>query len=180
MCDHCDLDESLEQFYERVVRPQIDSFGWFIQYVYGEGNAAPYAYTIGLTEHGYPELIATGVTVPEAASLLNAGGDLLHHRQLLHGERVTVAGRRVKVVGLPHPEAHLLFAGDVYGPALRAVQLVHADDSGVWPWSRTYRGGAGGQPVLGPRAVRTRKGRTSLLDLPRPTEQDVAHDRPSA
>ncbi len=159
MCDQCahdddDLDESLEGFYEQVVRPKIDSFGWFIQYVYGERSAAAFAYTIGLTEHGHPELIATGVTVHQAAALLNGGGDLLHRRQLLHGQRVTVAGRRVEVVELPHPQAHLLFAGDVYGPALRAVQLVHADDSGVWPWTRSYRSGAGGQPVLGPRAVR--------------------------
>ena len=158
MCDHCDpcdgLDETINEFYEHVIRPKIDSFGWFIQYVSGERNTAPYAYTIGLTEHGCPELIATGVTVQQAAALLNEGGDVMHRRQLAHGQRVTVAGRRVEAVELPHPEAHLLFAGDVYGPALRAVQLVHADDCGVWPWSRSYRGGAGGQPVLVPRAVR--------------------------
>lgn len=160
MCDYCDndLDESLEEFYERIIRPTIDSCGWFIQYVDGERKAASYAYTVGLTEHGQPELIATGVTVQQAAALLNEGGDLLHRRQLMHGQRVTVAGRRVEVVELPHPEAHLLFAGDVYGPALRAVQLVHADDSGVWPWSRSYRSGCGGQPVLGPRALRAGHG----------------------
>jgi hypothetical protein len=94
------------------------------------------------------------VTQDEAAVLLNAGGELAHTKHLRHGQRVTVAGRRVEVVVLPHPEAHLLFADDVYGPDLRAVQLVHADESGIWPWSRGYRGGAGGQPVLGPRAVR--------------------------
>lgn len=157
MCEHCDdedVDETVEDFYGRVVRPMIDRYGWYIQYVYGERNAAPYAYTIGLTEHGCPELITTGVTPEEAAALLNAGGELVHRRHQSHGARVTVAGRRVEVVALPHPEAHLLFAGDVYGPKLTALQLVHADDSGIWPWSRGYRGGAGGQPVLGPRAAR--------------------------
>ena len=137
MCDHRDLDDSLEEFHDQVIRPKIDCLGWFIHYVNGEGNAAPYAYTIGLTEHGYTELVATGVKVQQAAALRNDGGDLLHHRQLLHGERVTVSGRRV--------------AGDVYGSALRAVQLVHADDSGVWPWCRTYRGGNGG--AAGARAA---------------------------
>jgi hypothetical protein len=157
MCEHCDdddLDETVEEFYGRLIRPMIDRYGWYIQYVYGERNAAPYAYTIGLTEHGCPELIATGVTQEEAAALLNTGGELLHRRHLSHGARVTVAGRRVEVVVLPHPEAHLLFAGDVYGPKLTALQLVHPDESGIWPWSRGYRGGAGGQPVLGPRASR--------------------------
>lgn len=156
MCDHCDddLDETFAEFYERAIRPKIETYGWFIQYVYGDRNAASYAYTIGLTEHGCPELIATGVTPEDAAELLNAGGELAHRRELLHGQRVTVAGRRVEVVVLPHPEAHLLFAGDAYGPDLKALQLVCADASGIWPWSRGHRSGAGGQPVLDPRAPR--------------------------
>ncbi|GAC1610733.1 MAG: DUF4262 domain-containing protein [Mycobacteriales bacterium] len=156
MCDRCDSDpdETLEQFYAHTVRPMIELYGWYIQYIHGDGDAPPYAYTIGLTEHGCPELIATGVTQEEAAALLNAGGELAHRQHLRHGQRVTVAGRRVEVVVLPHPEAHLLFADDVYGPDLRAIQLVHADESGIWPWSRGHRGGTGGQPVLGPRAIR--------------------------
>ena len=155
MCEHCDdPDESFEDYYARVIRSKIEEYGWFIQYVESDGRASSYAYTVGLTEHGCPELIATGVTPQEAAALLNAGGDVLHRRHLHHGQRVTIAGRRTEVVVLPHPEAHLLFASDVYGPQMQAVQLVHADDSGIWPWSRGYRGGAGGQPVLGPRAAR--------------------------
>ncbi|MDX6200320.1 MAG: hypothetical protein QOJ79_3471 [Actinomycetota bacterium] len=157
MCEHCDdNDETLDEFYARVIRPTIERCGWYVQYVIGTRGVPSYAYTIGLTEHGYPELIATGVTPNEAAALLNAGGELLHRRWLEHGQRVAVAGRRVEIVQLPCPEAHLLFADDVYGPDLQAVQPVHADESGVWPWSRGYRGGAGGQPVLGPRAVRRR------------------------
>src|SRR3954453_4108275 len=125
MCDHCDdyPDETIEEFYRREIRPVIEKYGWYIQYVTGDRLVPAYAYTIGLTEHGCPELIATGVTQEEAAALLNTGGQVAHRRELLHGLRVTVAGRRVEVVELPHPEAHLLFAGDVYGPDLRAVQL---------------------------------------------------------
>src|SRR5689334_14540377 len=160
MCDDCEAhpDETFAEFYERVIRPKIDEYGWYIQYVIGDRGAPSYAYTVGLTEHGCPELIATGVTTDEAAALLNTGGEVAHRCELLHGRRVTVAGRRVEIVELPHPEAHLLFAGDVYGPALRAVQLVHAGERGIWPWSRGYRGGAGGQPVLGPRAAHRRAG----------------------
>lgn len=156
MCEHCDddLDETIEEFYARVIRPAIEKHGWYIQYVIGGDRAPSYASTIGLTEHGCRELIATGVTQQEAARLLNIGGEVAHRRELLHGDRVTIAGRRVEIVELPHPAAHLLFAGDVYGPDLHAVQLVHADERGVWPWSRDYRGGGGGQPVLGPRSIR--------------------------
>jgi hypothetical protein len=56
------------------------------------------------------------------------------------------------VVALPHPEAHLLTAVELYGHEVRALQLVRADDRGRWPWERGHRGGRGGQPVLGPRA----------------------------
>lgn len=160
MCDYCDgdIDETLEEFYERTIRPAIDRHGWYIQYVEGDRTHAPFAYTIGLTEHGCSELLVTGVGMAEAAALLNMGGEVVHRRPVRHGQRVTVAGRRVEVVVLPHPEVHLLFAADVYGPGLQAIQLVHADHSGVWPWSRGYRGGAGGQPVLGERAVGRRAG----------------------
>jgi hypothetical protein len=154
MCDQCEGgDQSLEEYYTQVIRPTIDEYGWFIQYILG-GRAPAFAYTIGLTEHGFPELIVTGVTQEQAAALLNEGGELLHRRHLAHGQRVTVAGRRVEIVELPHPDAHLLFADDVYGPDLRALQFVYADESGIWPWSRGFRGGVGGQPVLGPRARR--------------------------
>ena len=45
----------------------------------------------------------------------------------------------------------LLFAVALYGPEIEALQLVHADDAGRWPWSVDFRDGAGGQPVLGER-----------------------------
>jgi hypothetical protein len=66
-----------------------------------------------------------------------------------------LAGRsvlRVEFVELPHPDAHLHTAVQLYGPAIRAVQAVWADDRGRWPSQRGFRGARGGQPVLGPRA----------------------------
>ena len=48
--------------------------------------------------------------------------------------------------------AHLVIAIEFYGPGIRALQLVHADDRGHWPWEMGYRGVRGGQPVLGVRA----------------------------
>ena len=51
---------------------------------------------------------------------------------------------------LPRPGSYL--AIELCGPRVRALQLVHADDRGQWPWDRWYRGVRGGQPVLGPRA----------------------------
>jgi hypothetical protein len=45
----------------------------------------------------------------------------------------------------------LYVAVDIFGTKIRALQLVHADDHGHWPWEVGFRGGRGGQPVLGVR-----------------------------
>ena len=50
------------------------------------------------------------------------------------------------------PTAHLVTAIELYGPAIKALQVVHADKRGHWPWDAEYRGVQGGQPVLGIRA----------------------------
>jgi hypothetical protein len=50
------------------------------------------------------------------------------------------------------PSAHLNIAIELCGPQVRALQVVHADDRGHWPWEVGYRGVRGGQPVLGIRA----------------------------
>ena len=48
--------------------------------------------------------------------------------------------------------SHVLHAVEFYGPGIRALQLVHADGRGHWPWEVGFRGVQGGQPVLGVRA----------------------------
>jgi hypothetical protein len=71
-------------------------------------------------------------------------------------EQVRLAGGPlVEIVKVAEPTAHLLTAASLYGPKLRALQVVHADDAGQWPWDRRYRGVRRGQPVLGPRARRS-------------------------
>ncbi len=146
MCWSCD-NPGGDYLFE-VVIPIIRRTGWMIQGVEGQ----PYlAYTVGLTERGLAELVVTGLTLDRAAVLLNrlAAGP---SGELGAGDQLTVEGRLLEVVELPHPEAHLFTAAALYGPDLRGVQLVWADERGVWPWSRGHRGGRGGQPVLGPRA----------------------------
>lgn len=56
-----------------------------------------------------------------------------------------------EVVSLSSPSAHLLTAVLLYGEEFRALQLVYEDEHGNWPWDGDFRGGTGGQPVLGVR-----------------------------
>jgi hypothetical protein len=48
---------------------------------------------------------------------------------------------------------HLLRGVDLYGPVVRGMQVVWADDRGRWPWDVGFRSSRGGQPVLGPRTA---------------------------
>jgi hypothetical protein len=41
----------------------------------------------------------------------------------------------------------------MFSSRLRGLQLVYADGRGLWPWDAGFRGGRGGQPVLGARAT---------------------------
>jgi hypothetical protein len=62
-----------------------------------------------------------------------------------------IGGPLIEFVEVDQPAVHLLVAREFYGAGIRGLQVVHADDRGHWPWDIAYRGGRGGQPVLGVR-----------------------------
>lgn len=107
----------------------------------------------GRPDRGSPELLLTGLPHQKAGGVLNP----LAHGLMGHGRPPYVAGHlhswphlSLEVVDVPEPDVHLVMAAALYGPSLRAVQLVYADDRGHWPWHPGFRGS---QPVLGPRAL---------------------------
>lgn len=117
------------------------------------GPYPPWAYTIGLSGYGLPELVVTGLPMLAAGALLNAlASHTLHGPPFAAGDHIPLRdGPLIEVVSLAEPSAHLVFAAALYGPQIRALQLVHADTQGRFPWSPDYRDGRAGQPVLGPR-----------------------------
>jgi hypothetical protein len=155
MCWQCDHPQATYNDYLDRVRLVIEQTGWFVQQIAGDRLHPPWVYTVGLTSYGLPELVLTGMPLPEATSLLN---DVTHHVRHAEaprpGEQVPlVGGPLIEIVTVAEPTAHLDVALNLYGPRIRALQIVHADDRGHWPWDRGYRGIRGGQPVLGVRSV---------------------------
>jgi hypothetical protein len=150
MCFLCDGDRSS---YLARLRDGVADRGWLVQGVEGSGSYPPWAYTIGLSGYDLPELVVTGLPVLEAAELLNdLAAHSMHESPPPPGERVPLRGGLViEGVPLAEPSVHLIFAAALYGPEIRALQLVHADTQGRFPWSPDYRDGRGGQPVLGVR-----------------------------
>lgn len=154
MCWQCEYPDSSYNDYLDHMREMIRRRGWAVQGVERERMHPPWAYTVGLTAHGKPELVMTGLPIEWSLPVLNAVAEDLLHRDLLlvDGTRTDLGeGFVVEVVELAEPTAHLLVAVELQGPALRALQLVHADHRGHWPWEPGYRGVQGGQPVLGVR-----------------------------
>lgn len=155
MCWLCEHPSSTREDYRAHMRDTIARCGWAVQGVARDRARPPWAYTVGLTSHGKPELVVTGMPVEHAGWLLNEVASYsLENAFPRPGETIDIEdGPVMEVVQVAEPTVHLLTAVDMYGPGIRALQLVHADDRGHWPWSAGYRGMRGGQPVLGTRAT---------------------------
>ena len=150
-CDHPGTTQA--DFYDHMAG-LIQRCGWAVQAVERDRYRPPFAYTVGLTLYGEPELVVTGMAQRRAQRLLNGVAEhVLHACAPEPGEVVPLEGSStIEIVELPHPDAHLHTAVGMLGAEhLRALQLVWADDRGRWPWERGHRSGRGGQPVLGPR-----------------------------
>jgi Domain of unknown function (DUF4262) len=154
MCWECDHPGSTRLDYLGHMRDLIGRYGWAVQSVERDRVHPPWAYTVGLTPRGRPELVVTGLPVARAARLLNdVAAHVLHAAAPRPGEQIPLRGGPViEIVEVAEPAAHLVTAIEFYGDGIRALQLVHADDRGRWPWELGHRGVRGGQPVLGARA----------------------------
>jgi Domain of unknown function (DUF4262) len=155
MCWECEHPDASRFDYLEHLRANIALHGWAVQGVERDGIHPPWAYTVGLTAYRRPELVVTGMPLTRAAGLLNdVASHCLHAAPPAPGEEIPLTGGPlIEIVEIAVPDAHLIMATEVYGPLVRALQVVHADDRGRWPWDRGYRGVRGGQPVLGVRAV---------------------------
>jgi hypothetical protein len=153
MCWMCDHPGSTVDDYLNVLRGTMLTRGWAIQYV--EKVRVPFAYTVGLTNRWLPELLVTGVSPRRAGELLNEVARFtVDNGAPTAGARITLpTGRLVEVVEVAQPDAHLYAAIGLFGPDVRARQLVWTDWCGRWPWSPDFNDGGAIQPVLGARAA---------------------------
>src|SRR5690349_2058266 len=102
----------------------IDATGWAVTHVLPTDDdpdtTAPFAYTVGLTAHDYPELITTGLPPEVAHSLLN---DLAHRiydkaERFSHGQRMSnlIAGYVAIIIDGPPIDGLLpAMAVNLYG-----------------------------------------------------------------
>lgn len=111
-----------------------------------EQGIPSYAYTVGLTERGLPEIIAFGLG-PEVHAILNdlsqrlLGGSALPRNERLHD---IFKGFDAVLQDVPKSMAadFLRLAFHKYGDKVQCIQLVWPDARGLMPWE------AGHDPAL--------------------------------
>jgi hypothetical protein len=134
----------------------IAAVGWAVTAVLPEPGEAPYAYTVGLTELGAPELVITGLPHDIAHALLNDAADRVHehgarwcHRQRIHD---LLSGLDAVIIdGAAHELIHPGTAYARYGQQrVRLQQIVWPDPRGRFPWEDGHAHPAAIQPLLQP------------------------------
>ena len=151
MCWQCDHPEASIHDYLRLLRKKITEHKWAVQHV--EDERRPFADTSGLHQRGFTEYLVTGVSPEQARRLLNSVADYtIREVQPMAGDTMTIAGEvDLEFVAVGQPDAHLAHAVTIYGPDVRALQLVWRDDHGHSPWCPDFDGGRGSPPVIGVR-----------------------------
>lgn len=136
----------------------IDTTGWAVTHVLPTADdpetTAPFAYTVGLTAHDYPELITAGLPPEVAHSLLNDLARRVYDKaeRFTHGQRISdlIAGYDAIIIDGP-PTDELLpgMAIKRYGrDQIRLQQLVWPDQQGRFPWDNRYNFDPRTQPLI--------------------------------
>lgn len=163
---------------------QIAEGRWAVTGVLGDAAHPPLAYTTGLTEHGRPELVMTGLT-PRLAGLLldHAAQTVALDPTFGPGSRVparlrrAVALRAIDVIDA----APMRLTRVVYGLQFEAVQLVWPDDEGHYPWQPGYAIPRQVQPLLGLPAAEAARVASPVRPTarPRPPENRRSRSAPT-
>lgn len=136
----------------------IDTTGWAVTHVLPTDDdpdtTAPFAYTVGLTAHDYPELIAAGLPPEVAHSLLNDLARRVYDKaeRFAHGQRISdlIAGYDAIIIdGPPTEELLPAMAINRYGrDRIRLQQMVWPDQQGRFPWDDGYNFAPQAQPLI--------------------------------
>lgn len=134
---------------------KIDKFGWAVVGVFPaeDDPGVPFAYTVGLSAKGLPELALYGLGSPVAGAILNdvARGMVTADSAVRGGDQL----RGLLAGDLPIGVLEMTNTTDLtgvcrmYGAVSAAVQLVWPDKAGLMPWDEGYAIPADRQPLHG-------------------------------
>ena len=126
-----------------TIIPDIEKHGVAIIGVHGTAEEPEtFAYTVGMTARGLPEIIVFGLPASLSAGVLNSLAKPLLEEEnptLSPGQRANVLQNGVPVHLIPaRPERaanYVTAPGAIYGPEnVRVLQMCLPDKHGAWPW----------------------------------------------
>lgn len=116
----------------------IAKYGWAVQAVFAGDDSPAFAYTVGLSKKGLPEVIVFGLPQQVAHRFLNDMGRRFTNSGVpaLDTDLDDVAeGYPARLVPAPRGEADkYMFATQRRYPDYTALQLVWTDKNRRWPW----------------------------------------------
>ena len=133
------------------LRAKIDAFGWAVRNVSDADPAKCLSYTVGLTAHGHPEAVMTGLPPEVGTAFLNIVGEIVVREggQFVAGEATSELsdGPAMPVIAVSDTSG-LTAVDAIYGD-VRAIQIVWTDSRGHLPWEPGYANPPGSQQLLG-------------------------------
>lgn len=133
------------------LRAKIENYGWAVRNVVDDDESLCLSYTVGLTAHGHPEVVMTGLPPDVGQAFLNLVGEVVVH----DGGRFeagTVTTELTDGPGLPvlavTDKGELTAIDAIYGD-VPVLQVVWTDSAGHLPWEEEFANPPGSQPLLG-------------------------------
>ena len=138
----------------RQIGEAVKRCGVYLQFVPQPIPLEACWYTVGLTDHGHPELILFGLP-PDIArpALRTVAEEIIDGRRAFTSGQYAddvIEGHEVQFVTVIEPERHLPVAAQFYAAkdaAVEALQIVWPDRYHRWPWQPGTR--VSDMPVLG-------------------------------
>lgn len=136
---------------EDDLRAKIDAFGWAVRNVSDADPAKCFSYTVGLTAHGHPEAVMTGLPPEVGTAFLNIVGEIVVREggQFVAGAATSELSYGPAMPVIAVTDTSGLTAVDAIYGGVQAIQIVWTDSTGHLPWEPDYANPPGSQPLLG-------------------------------
>ncbi len=131
----------------------IETHGWAVRNVSDADPKKCLSYTVGLTEHGHPEVVMTGLPPDAGTAFLNIVGEIVVREggRFRSGEATTELADGPPMPVLEVSDKTALSAVEAIYGDVPALQIVWTDSHGHLPWDPGYANPPGSQPLLGSR-----------------------------
>ena len=132
------------------LRGLITEHGWAVRNVSDADPARCVSYTVGLSAHGHPEVVMTGLPPNVGTAFLNIVGEIVvrEHGHFDAGTTTTelADGPPMPVLAVTD-KSDLTAVEAIYGD-VPALQIIWTDSAGHLPWDQGYANPPGSQRVL--------------------------------